>query len=135
MTPEKDIETREDIRYLVGVFYDLIKLDETLGPIFNRFIKEDEWDEHLEKLTDFWLSQLFGIPAFNGNPVKAHRNVDKELNHSIDQTHFAKWLNLWFSTVNSLYKGEVAEHAKNRARNMATGQFLRIWEARPENQK
>ena len=135
MLPEKDIETREDIRYLVGVFYDLIKLDETLGPIFNRFIKADEWDAHLEKLTDFWLSQLFGIPAFNGNPVKAHRNVDKELNHSIDQTHFAKWLNLWFPTVNSLYKGDVAEHAKSRARNMATGQFLRIWEARPENQK
>lgn len=128
----KDIETRSDIRYLVGVFYDLIKLDETLGPIFKRFIQDDQWDEHLEKLSDFWESQLFANPVFKGNPVKAHRNVDKELNYTIDQTHFSKWLNLWFSTVNQLFAGEKAEYAKGRARNMATGQFIRMWEVRPK---
>jgi len=127
-----DIESRKDLRYLVGVFYDQIKVDEKLGPIFNRFIKVDEWPEHLDKLTDFWESQLFGNPVFKGNPVKAHRNVDAELNYQIDQTHFSQWLTLWFSTINKLFEGEIAEKAKDRARNMATGQYLRMWEVRPK---
>ena len=132
MELKKDISTRQDVRHLVDTFYDIIKIDEMLGPIFNHMIDEDKWELHLEKLTDFWESQLFTIPKFKGNPVRAHRNVDAIFEYKIDQTHFAKWLQLWFATVNALFQGEKAEFAKQRARNMATGQFLKMWEARPE---
>ncbi len=126
-----DIQNRNDIQLLVNTFYDKIRLDEILGPIFNSTIPNDLWLSHLDKLTDFWETNIFGKPVFKGNPVEAHRNVDKKMNHSISQEHFGQWLSIWFTTVDSLFEGENALKAKNRARNMATGQYLKIWEARP----
>jgi len=46
---------------------------------------------------------------------------------------FGHWLHIWFSTVDSLFFGENADKAKNRARNMATGQYLKIWEVKPKS--
>ena len=126
-----DIQNRNDIQLLVNTFYDKIRMDEILGPIFSPTIPNDHWPAHLEKLTDFWETNIFGNPVFKGNPVEAHRNVDKKMNYSISQEHFGIWLNIWFTTLDSLFEGENAMKAKNRARNMATGQYLKIWEARP----
>ena len=128
----KDIQNRNDIQLLVNTFYSKIRLDEVLGPIFNSTIPEDLWPAHLSKLADFWETNIFGIPKFNGNPVEAHRNLDKRMNHSISQEHFGQWLHIWFSTLDSLFEGENTLKAKYRARNMATGQYLKIWEVRPE---
>jgi len=61
--------------------------------------------------------------------------VDANLNYTIEQTHFGKWLQLWFETIDELYEGELAIKAKNSARNISTGQFLMIWNNRPENRK
>lgn len=131
----KEIQSREDISFLVHTFYAKIRKDEMLGPIFDRHISEDHWPAHLEKLTDFWESNLFGVSKFRGNPPAAHINVDKQSGHSITQTHFGRWLNLWFETINTHFEGHVAELAKNRARMMATGQFLAMWHSRPEEMK
>ncbi len=130
----KEITTRTDISLLVHTFYDKIRQEPTLGPIFNHHIAEEEWPAHLEKLTDFWESNLMGVQKFRGNPTAKHAQVDAHMNYSIDQTHFAKWLNLWFSTIDELFEGEKANQAKHMARKMSTGQFLAIWRHRPENQ-
>lgn len=129
----KDIETREDIAQLVSAFYAKIRKDELLGTIFNSHIREDEWTAHLEKLTDFWETNLFGIPKFKGSPSQKHILVDKNLNYGITQNHFGQWLNLWFETINAMFSGELAERAKHNARKMATGQYVMIWNNRPEN--
>ena len=129
----KTIQNRSDVNQLVNVFYAKIRKDHLLGPIFNKHIAEDQWPEHLSKLTDFWETNLFGIPKFKGNPTAKHRNVDAEMNHSIDQVHFGKWLQLWFETINDLFEGELAQKAKDAARKMSTGQFLAIWSNRPHN--
>ncbi|MBI1836271.1 MAG: group III truncated hemoglobin [Flavobacteriia bacterium] len=126
-----DILTRADLKFLVSTFYDVIKLDEMLGPIFLRIIPDDKWESHIEKLTDFWGTHLFGTLDFKGNPVLAHQNVDKKLDYSIGQEHFTHWLELWFATVDSLFRGEKALLAKQRAQNMAVGQFLKVWEVKP----
>ncbi len=128
----KDIENREDISKLVHTFYASIRKDELLGPIFNKHIKEEQWPAHLEKLTDFWETNLFGVPAFKGSPTMAHIKVDKELDYGVDQKHFGQWLTLWFSIIDSLFDGERATRAKEAARRMAAGQFMAIWHNRPE---
>ena len=64
-----------------------------------------------------------------------HINVDKNMNHSISQNHFGTWLQLWFETIDQLFEGELAIKAKQSARKMSTGQFLSMWNNRPENQK
>lgn len=129
----KEIENRNDVNILVKEFYSKIRVDDLLGPIFNQHLPEDHWPEHLEKLTDFWETNLFGIAKFKGNPSKKHINVDKNLGHTIEQTHFGKWLQLWFETIDELYEGTLAIKAKESARKMATGQFLSIWQNRPNN--
>ena len=131
----KTIQTREDVNQLVNAFYAKIRKDDLLGPIFNKHIPNDHWPAHLDKLTDFWETNLFGVAKFKGNPTAKHRTVDADMDHSISQIHFGKWLQLWFETINELFEGELAEKAKNAARKMSTGQFMAIWSQRPDHKK
>ena len=50
---KKEIENLEDIKLLVNGFYDSVRKDELLSPIFNKIIV-DKWPEHLEKMCRFW---------------------------------------------------------------------------------
>ncbi|WKK80929.2 group III truncated hemoglobin [Marivirga arenosa] len=130
-----DVESRSDIKSLVTKFYSKVREDELLGPIFNKHIANDEWPIHLEKLTDFWESNLFRVQKFKGNPTLKHIKVDQHSNHSIQQLHFHKWLQLWFETLDELFEGEKANKAKFAARRMATGQFMTVWNSRPKEFK
>jgi hemoglobin len=80
----KSIESREDVQLLVNTLYSKIRKDELLGPIFNSYISEDEWPQHLIKLTDFWETNLFGVPKFKGSPTQKHLKVDENLEYRID---------------------------------------------------
>lgn len=46
-----DIKSREDLHLLVYTFYEKIKIESTLGPIFIRAIKD--WPTHIDHITDF----------------------------------------------------------------------------------
>lgn len=129
------IDSRKDISKLVNSFYLKIRKNELLGPIFNSHISDEQWPEHLEKLTDFWETNLFGIAKFKGSPSTKHIKVDLNMNHKIEQSHFGVWLHLWFETIDQHFEGELADKAKQAARKMSTGQFLTIWKNRPENKK
>ena len=48
--------TDDDVARLVPRFYDRVRADEILGPIFNRAIKD--WPHHLAKLEAFWSSVM-----------------------------------------------------------------------------
>jgi len=128
----KEIENRKDIFLLVSSFYKEIRKDELLGPIFNHHLSSNQWPIHIEKLTDFWVTALLGQICFKGSPTQAHFRVDKKLNYTMDQVHFGKWLQLWFTTIDNLYEGKIAQRAKDTARKMATGQYLNVWKNRPE---
>ena len=127
----KSIENRKDVNNLVCLFYDKIKTDDLLGPIFNYHIAPEAWEDHLEKLTDFWESNLFGVRKFKGRPGQKHIIVDREQNNTISVKHFEQWLALWFRTVDELYAGELAERAKKTALNIGQRQFQLIMNARP----
>ncbi|SEB41879.1 hemoglobin [Tenacibaculum sp. MAR_2009_124] len=130
---KKEIESREDVYLLVSTFYDRIKNDDFIGPIFTETIPEAEWNNHIDKLTDFWETNLFFVRKFKGNPVKAHKDVDRNFEHSISQKHFGHWLQLWFSTIDDLFIGEKANNAKERARNIASMLFFKMFENRPKS--
>jgi len=36
----------------------------------------DEWQNHLNKLTDFWASITLGDTAYSGKPVKPHMYME-----------------------------------------------------------
>ncbi len=122
----KTISSREDISTLVHAFYGKIRSHETLGPIFNSHITDTDWPIHLNKLTDFWETNIFGIPKFKGNPTQKHIQVDKNLHHKVSFNHFEQWLALWTETLDEMFEGENAIKAKNRAKNMAVGQYTTL---------
>ena len=128
----KEIENRADVSLLVNTFYDKIREDETLGSIFEMHLA-GKWPAHLEKLTDFWETNLFGVPKFRGNPQRAHAIVDRNIDYGITQDHFTHWVEMWHETIDEMFEGERAERAKMAAERMAQGLFLGVVSHRPEN--
>ena len=126
-----DIQSREDVETLVRSFYGRVRQHKEIGPFFNEVITD--WSEHIHKLTDFWETNLFFVKAYKGNPLKAHIQVDQQFDGKIEQAHFGHWLQLWFNTLDDLFVGKNKDLAKERARNMASLMFIRIFKARPQN--
>lgn len=123
-----DIQNREDVYLLVSTFYGKVRENEKIGYVFNEMI--EDWPSHLDKLTDFWETNLFFVNKFRGNPMKAHVEVDQHFNNTIEQAHFGEWLNMWFETIDELFEGDRANIAKNRARNMASNLFMNLYQSR-----
>ena len=109
---KKEIENLEDIKLLVNGFYDSVRKDELLSPIFNKIIV-DKWPEHLEKMYRFWQSILLEEYTYSGNPFLAHANL------GISEIHFKRWLNLFYETLDSSFEGEIAEKAKLQGEQMS----------------
>ncbi len=122
------LESREEVALLVYRFYEKVRRDTVLGPIFNGMITD--WDAHLHTLTDFWESQLFLRRTYLGNPVAVHQAVDADMEYAITPEHFGLWMNLWFATLDEGFEGETAWIAKNRAQKMSTMLYLKMYEAR-----
>lgn len=124
----KTIDSRKDVSILVDAFYAKIRKDAEIGHFFNDTIHD--WNEHLEKLTDFWDMNLFGTRNFTGNPIEAHNRVDEKFGGVISPYEFGIWLNHWFATIDELYEGENADTLKRRARKMSTMLFMNMFQSR-----
>ncbi len=107
-----DILTKEDIKLLVDTFYQKIRENEILSPIFNRII-QDRWPQHLEKMYRFWQTVLLQEHTYFGSPFPPHAKL------SVNQQHFDAWLGLWYTTIDNHFKGEKATEAKLRGDKMA----------------
>ncbi|HUH25990.1 MAG TPA: group III truncated hemoglobin [Flavobacterium sp.] len=127
---KKEIENREDLSLLVHTFYDRVRKDEELGPIFNSIITD--WDAHLEKITDFWEQHIFGAQKYRGNPIEAHNQVDKTMNYGITAHNFGTWLHYWINTLDELFVGEGVDVLKFKARKMQTVFFMSLVQDRPK---
>jgi len=112
MEKTKDIITLEDIKLLVNTFYEKVRKDELLAPIFNERI-QDRWPQHLEKMYAFWQTVLLNEKTYYGSPFPPH--VQLPVNHS----QFQRWMELFIATTDTLFEGEKANEAKWRAGKMA----------------
>lgn len=66
----QDIGTLDDIKQLVNRFYDQVRADTLLGPVFETRI-ENRWPKHLEKMYSFWQTVLLGEHTYEGRPFSA----------------------------------------------------------------
>lgn len=89
------------ISRLVERFYDAIRQDELLGPIFAAHVVD--WTPHLGRMKDFWASVTLESGRFRGNPMIKHIAVG-----GLEQAHFDRWLMLWRQTVGSVVPEEAA---------------------------
>ena len=114
---KKDIESVKDIELLIVRFYEKIKTDPLLGPIFTGVAKVN-WGKHLQVVIGFWENALFYTGTYSGNPMKTH----KHLHHifPLNEEHFKQWFFLFHSTVDELFFGKNATLIKQKALNIAT---------------
>lgn len=111
-----DISTRVHVEMLVDEFYKKVIADPVIGFIFSDVVKLS-WEKHIPVMYSFWGSMLLGENTYKGNPMVKHIELDKLI--TLTPEHFARWLQLWVTTVRQLFSGPKAEEAIDRARNIA----------------
>ena len=112
MNETKEIISLDDIKRMVDTFYEKVRKDDLIGPIFNEKI-HDRWPQHLEKMYTFWQTVLLGEHTYFGSPFPPHSNLP------VSHQHFEKWMELFKQTLDELFTGAIAVDAKWRAAKMA----------------
>lgn len=107
-----DLCTEEEIAHLVHDFYDRVRLDDVLGPIFNHHVAD--WDRHLVRLVDFWSSTLRGTGRFSGTPMPMHAALP-----GLNAELFRHWLSLFHETTRTLDNQALRQQADAMAQRIA----------------
>ena len=116
----RDIETREDLEFLLTGFYEVATKDEQIGHHF----AELDLVSHLPVIVDFWEKILFGKPVYFGHPLLIHQKINEIF--PLKSEHFERWLEIFSQTVDKFFTGETAENAQLRARMIAHSLNQRI---------
>ena len=105
------------IATLVDHFYEKVRRDLQIGPVFNAAVHD--WDEHKRLLTSFWASVALRAGSYRGNPMAAHRP------HPIRAEHFDRWLELWAETcgeeLDETHASQMLEYAQRIGRSLTYG--------------
>lgn len=106
------------IRTLVHTFYDRIRKDAILGPIFAARIAD--WGPHLARMCAFWSSVILMTGRYHGRPMQAHTPLP------VDGSHFDRWLALFEATARDVCPQPAAACFVERARMIAESLELGI---------
>lgn len=110
--PSPDLCSEEEISHLVHAFYDRVRGDQALGPIFDRHVHD--WNRHLATMVDFWSSALRGTARFRGTPMPKHVALP-----GLTQHLFQRWLGLFRETTAALPNPAMRERADDLASRIA----------------
>jgi hemoglobin len=114
---------------LVHQFYDGVRADPVLGPVFNRAIGA-HWEPHLARMVDFWSNVMLGQSGFQGNVFGKHMALQ-----GVEPEHFQRWLALFEATTRRLFEPAVADEFLAPARRIAAslqyGYFGKVVVAQP----
>jgi len=109
--------TETEISNLVDVFYDEVRRDPDIGPIFNAIV--GDWPHHLATLKDFWSTVLLTTGRYKGDPMMTHLQLP------LDPDHFTRWLALFAATANEVLSPDhaafVIAKSQRIARNFQDG--------------
>ncbi len=100
------------IARVVDRFYERIRADERLGPLFASRITD--WDRHLGIMRTFWSAALNRTGGYAGRPVERHRLIE-----GLAAADFDRWLALFRITVDECCAPEGAAEFMAIAERMA----------------
>lgn len=103
---------------LVRAFYERVRQDTLIGPIFEARIAD--WEPHLQQMCAFWSSVALMTGRYHGQPMQKHLPLP------VDGRHFDRWLALFEATARDLCSPKAAEHFIERARRIAESLELGI---------
>ena len=119
-----DLTDRADLEALLGRFYGRVLVDDVLAEPFREVREVTGIDAHIPRMADFWETVLFRAGRYRRNALHAHQHVQQRV--PLSARHFQRWLTLWNATVDQMYRGPVAEHAKIQAARIATSLHRRL---------
>jgi hemoglobin len=99
------------IETLVRAFYDRVRQDPLLGPIFESRVSQ--WEPHFDSMVAFWSSLTLQTGRYHGQPMAKHMVL------AVDAHHFDRWLALFEETARDLCPPAAAERFIERARRVA----------------
>lgn len=106
------------IARLVDGFYERVRADPLIGPVFNARIHD--WAPHLEQMRLFWSSVALMSGVYHGRPMPKHLPLP------VDARHFDRWLELFRETARDLCPPAAADHFIERAERIAESLELGI---------
>ncbi|MDE2384384.1 MAG: group III truncated hemoglobin [Alphaproteobacteria bacterium] len=115
--PFEAIASDREIGALVHDFYGRARADATLGPIFEKHVKD--WDRHFLLLADFWSSVLNTSGRYKGQPMIAHMRLPE-----LEEHHFAHWLSMFETSAEATLNPKAAAVAKFKAARIAQSMRL-----------
>ncbi len=102
---------------LVDKFYDKVRVDAQIGPVFNAVVHD--WTVHKALMTSFWSSIALRAGTYRGNPMAAHRPLP------IRAEHFDRWLMLWRETcaeqLDADHAAQMTDYATRIGRSLKYG--------------
>lgn len=105
------------ITTLVHGFYRDVRQDPLLGPVFEKAL-HGHWDEHLQRLVDFWSTVALGTRSFKGDVLGKHMALG-----SITPAHFAAWVRMWQRHTELLLAPDAARELQVAAHGVACNLF------------
>lgn len=112
------------LRTLVHSFYDKVRDDVVLGPIFAA--KITDWAPHLDRMVAFWSSVALMTGRYHGKPVPAHTPLP------ITSAHFDRWLAIFRDTAHEVCTPQGAAHVIVRAERIARSLDIAVQDAQAD---
>ena len=106
---------------LIPIFYDRVRDDPELGPVFNDAI--DDWPEHLDKLVSFWSSVMLTSGRYKGSPMVAHLKHRTRITPEL----FDRWLALWAITTDEAMAPDAAAALQAKAARISESLQLALF--------
>jgi hemoglobin len=106
------------IERLVHAFYDKVRSDSLLAPVFAARIVD--WAPHLAQMCTFWSSVALMTGRYHGTPMVKHMPLP------VDAVHFDRWLALFEQTASEVCPPEAAAHFVECAHRIASSLELGI---------
>ncbi len=101
------------IRKFVLHFYDNVHNDEILMPYFEKQMQAT-WDEHIDKMCNFWSAILLKTNRYNGRPMPAHTKLT-----NLQQSDFLHWLKLFEASIKHCCPKQAVPHIMKKAHMIA----------------
>lgn len=115
------------ISTLVDTFYDRVRENHLLGPIFAKVV-DGNWAPHLATMKSFWGSMALGLQTYDGRPMPKHMALK-----DLTPEHFHTWLHLFYQTLQDTAPSQAAEdYFMERATRIARGFQLNIFAYQPD---
>jgi hemoglobin len=122
-----DRVTDDSVPVLVRAFYDKVRVDAQLAPVFAKALGHD-WSGHMATMCDFWSTAMRLSRRYKGDMLATHQRVE-----GLHSALFERWLELFEQTVGEHFAAQAGialdDRARKTARNLQLALFHRPYEA------